>query len=364
MHVMSVVGARPQFIKLAPFSAEVRGRGHRETIVHTGQHYDESMSARFFAELGLPEPDANLGVGSASHGVMTARALEGIERLLLERRPDVVVVFGDTNSTLAGALAAAKAQVFAAHIEAGLRSFDRRMPEEVNRVVADHCCDLLLAPTREAMANLEREGLAARAVLTGDIMVDAVVRLGDRVPPAGEVLAALGLEPGPSALLTLHRAGNVDDPDRLRAIFAGIEGTGRLVFPIHPRTAQSIQRHGIGIPENVVTVPPLGYPAMLALVRDATVVVTDSGGLQKEAYLLARPCITVREETEWVETVHLGWNVLVGADSRRIREALAAPPRGTAHPPVFGDGEAAKRIVDALEQAGDRLREFPDGHDR
>ncbi|GAB4337194.1 MAG: UDP-N-acetylglucosamine 2-epimerase (non-hydrolyzing) [Dehalococcoidia bacterium] len=362
MHVMPVVGARPQFIKLAPFSAEVRRRGHRETIVHTGQHYDEGMSARFFAELAIPEPDLNLGVGSGSHGEMTARALEGIERLVLDLRPDAVVVFGDTNSTLAGALAAAKAGVFCAHVEAGLRSFDRRMPEEVNRIVADHCCDLLFAPTDDALGNLRREGLANRALVSGDIMVDALLNARDQLPAARDVLAAHGVEPGPYALLTLHRAANVDDPGRLRAILTGVEGARRLVFPVHPRTAGSLARHGIAVPANVATMPPLGHFEVLALVREADAVVTDSGGLQKEAYLLETPCITVRDETEWVETVRLGWNVLAGAESRRIRDALAAPPRGAAHPPVFGEGDAAARIVDALEHALAGLREIPDGH--
>lgn len=359
---MSVVGTRPQFIKLAPFSAEVRRRGHRETIVHTGQHYDEGMSARFFAELGIPEPDVNLGVGSGSHGAMTARALEGIERMVFELRPDVVVVFGDTNSTLAGALAAAKAGAFAAHVEAGLRSFDRRMPEEVNRIVADHCCDLLLAPTGEAMANLTREGLAHRAVMTGDIMVDALLRARDRLPEAEAVLTAHGIGPGPYALLTLHRAANVDDPARLQAIVAGVAGSERLIFPVHPRTAQSLEQHRIGLPANVERLGPLGYLETLALIRGATAVVTDSGGLQKEAYLLETPCVTVRDETEWTETVALGWNVLAGTDSGRIRSALERPPRSSTHPAVFGDGNAAGRIVEAIEVAAATDRENPDGH--
>ncbi|HET7738390.1 MAG TPA: UDP-N-acetylglucosamine 2-epimerase, partial [Tepidiformaceae bacterium] len=222
MHVMTVVGARPQFIKLAPFSAELRRRGHRETIVHTGQHYDEGMSARFFAELGIPEPEVNLAVGSGAHGAMTARALEGIEREILGRRPDVVVVFGDTNSTLAGALAAVKLHVPAAHVEAGLRSFVREMPEEINRIVADHTSDLLLAPNEVAMRHLAAEGLATRSVLAGDIMVDALLSVRGRAEPSGEVLERLGVPAGPYMLLTVHRASNTDDPDRLRAIFEGV----------------------------------------------------------------------------------------------------------------------------------------------
>lgn len=362
MHLATIVGARPQFIKLAPFSAEARRRGHRETVIHTGQHYDEGMSARFFAELGLPEPDVNLGVGSGTHATMTARALEGIERVLLERRPDAVVVFGDTNSTLAGTLAAAKAGIFAVHVEAGLRSFDRRMPEELNRAVADHCCDLLLAPDAVAMANLEREGLAGRAFRSGDIMVDALLGVRGRLPDAGAVLEAHGLEPGPYVLLTVHRAANADNPGRLRAILAGLDDATTVVFPEHPRTARSLQAAGIRLPANVAALPPLGYLESLALAREAVAVVTDSGGLQKEAYLLETPCITVRDETEWTETVALGWNVLAGADSGRIREALARPPRGPRHPPIFGEGDAAPRMLAAIETRLGEGRGLPDAH--
>ena len=232
MHVMSVVGARPQFIKLAPFSAEVRMRGHRETIVHTGQHYDEGMSARFFLELGIPEPDVNLGVGSGTHGAMTARALEGIEAAIIERRPDWVVVFGDTNSTLAGGLAAAKLHIPVAHIEAGLRSFNREMPEEINRVLVDHCSDLLLAPNETAMRNLAGEGLEERAVNVGDIMVDALYGARRNAPSASDVLGGLRIEGGPFALVTVHRASNTDDPAKLRAILHGLASGPRWIHPV------------------------------------------------------------------------------------------------------------------------------------
>ncbi len=350
MHICSVVGARPQFVKLAPFSAAIRARGHRETILHTGQHYDEGMSARFFTELGIPEPDVNLGVGSGRHGEMTARALEGIERELLARLPDLVVVFGDTNSTLAGALAAAKVGVPSVHVEAGLRSFDRTMPEEVNRIVADHVCDLLFAPDETAMSNLASEGLADRAVLTGDIMVDAFLQASERAPDEETLRRRFRLGEGPYGVLTVHRAANTDDPRRLAAIVEGVRGATTLLFPVHPRTRAALAAAGIRLPENVRAVDPLGYLDMVGLVRSAAVVVTDSGGLQKEAYLAGTPCITVRETTEWPETVDLGWNVLTGADPERIRAALENPPRGRERPPVFGDGRAAERMAAAIEE--------------
>jgi UDP-GlcNAc3NAcA epimerase len=349
MHILSVVGARPQFIKLAPFSAEARRRGHRETLVHTGQHYDDGMSARFFRELNIAEPDVNLGVGSGTHGEMTARALEGVEREILAWRPDLVAVFGDTNSTLAGALAAAKLQVPVAHVEAGLRSFNRAMPEEINRVLVDHCSDLLLAPNETAMDNLRREGLAERAARVGDIMVDALYGVREHAPAAEAVLGELGLEPGPYSLLTIHRASNTDAPEALRAILGALGDAGPTVFPVHPRTRAAMSRLGIELPANICAVEPLGYAQLVSLANEARVVVTDSGGLQKEAYLLETPCITLREETEWTETVDLGWNVLAGADPQRIRAALASPPRGERHPDAYGDGHAASAMLDAIE---------------
>lgn len=349
MHILSVVGARPQFIKLAPFSAEARRRGHAETVVHTGQHYDEGMSARFFTELDMPPPTVNLGIGSGSHGQMTARALEGIEAEILVRKPDVVVVFGDTNSTLAGALAASKLGVYCAHIEAGLRSFVRAMPEEVNRVVADHTCDLLLAPNQPAMANLAIEGVGAKARMVGDIMVDSLLYAIARAEPADAVLARLGIEPAPFVLATVHRAANTDDAGKLGAILAGLAEAGLVVLPLHPRTKAALERHGLALPANIQVVEPLGYFDILSLQRGARAIATDSGGIQKEAYLLETPCVTLRGETEWTETVELGWNVLTGADSAAIAAALADPPHGAQHPPVYGDGRAASAILDAIE---------------
>ena len=349
MHILSVVGARPQFIKLAPFSREARRRGHQETLLHTGQHYDEGMSDRFFRELNLPAPAINLGVGSGSHATMTARALEGIAAEIEARQPSLVVVFGDTNSTLAGALAAAKLHVPVAHVEAGLRSFNRAMPEEVNRVLVDHCSDLLLAPNTTAMHNLATEGLAARAVQVGDIMVDALYTVRETAPAASEVLTELGVPSGPFSLLTIHRASNTDDPASLSAILAGLVGAGTVVFPVHPRTRAALAAHQLELPANVTPVEPQGYAQLVALAGAADTVITDSGGLQKEAYLLETPCITLREETEWTETVELGWNALTGADTARITAVLQAPPRGATHPSIYGDGAAAAAILDAID---------------
>ncbi|MCA9825551.1 MAG: UDP-N-acetylglucosamine 2-epimerase (non-hydrolyzing) [Dehalococcoidia bacterium] len=350
MRITTVVGARPQFIKLAPFSAEARRRGHDERIVHTGQHYDEGMSERFFRELGIPEPHHNLGVGSGSHASMTARALEGLEADFLGHRPGVVVVFGDTNSTLAGALAAAKLGIPVVHVEAGLRSFNRSMPEEINRVLVDHAADLLLAPNDAAMTNLANEGLLARAVQAGDIMVDALLSARRRARPAASSLAELGVPSEPYLFVTIHRASNTDDPGNLRTILAGLESTTTAVFPVHPRTRSVLDREAISLPPNVRPVAPLGYVDTVALVAEAAAVVTDSGGLQKEAYLLETPCITLREDTEWVETVDLGWNRLVGARTADIRAAIADPPRGATHPAVYGDGHSAARMLEAIER--------------
>jgi UDP-N-acetylglucosamine 2-epimerase len=350
MRITTVVGARPQFIKLAPFSAEARSRGHNERIVHTGQHYDEGMSARFFVELGIPEPDINLAIGSGSHASMTARALEGLEGDYRAHRPDLIVVFGDTNSTLAGALAGVKLGIPVVHVEAGLRSFNRAMPEEINRVLVDHASDLLLAPNDVAMANLALEGLTAVSEQAGDIMVDALLTARARGRPVPAILHELGAPPGSYHFATVHRASNTDDPAALRAILGGLEGEVTTVFPVHPRTRAVIDAEGLDFPRNVVAVAPLGYVDTVALVAGATAVVTDSGGLQKEAYLLETPCITLRSDTEWTETVALGWNVLVGAQSAVIRAAIARPPRGTDHPAVYGDGKAAARMLEAIER--------------
>ncbi|MCT8337801.1 UDP-N-acetylglucosamine 2-epimerase (non-hydrolyzing) [Methanoculleus sp. Afa-1] len=346
MKVLSVVGARPQFIKCAPVSRELR-EVHEEVLVHTGQHYDYGLSEVFFRDLGIPAPDYHLDIGSGSHGVQTGRMLAAVEEVIGKEEPEIVLVYGDTNSTLAGALAAAKMHVPVAHVEAGLRSFDRRMPEEVNRVLTDHCSDLLFCPTATAVANLAAEGVTAGVHLTGDVMVDA---LQQNLPLAKERSTAfidLGLWPKEYFLATVHRASNTDDPAALRAI---MEAFSRLdapvVFPVHPRTRKKFGEYGIAPAANVRIVEPLPYFDMLVLLSGARAVLTDSGGVQKEAYILEVPCVTLRENTEWVETLEDGWNVLVGADADRIvAEANAAGDARRGHSARFGDGHAAARIA-------------------
>ena len=341
MKILSVVGARPQFVKCAPVSREVR-KVHEEVLVHTGQHYDYGLSEVFFRDLDIPAPDYHLGIGSGSHGVQTGRMLAAIEDVLVKEEPGVVLVYGDTNSTLAGALAAAKMHVPVAHVEAGLRSFDRRMPEEVNRVLTDHCSDILFCPTATAVRNLAAEGITAGVHLTGDVMVDA---LRENLSLAKEQSTGPGLSP--YFLATIHRAGNTDDPAALRAIleaFSCLEVP--VVFPVHPRTRKKLAEYGIVPAANVRLVEPLPYFDMLALLSGARAVLTDSGGVQKEAYILEVPCVTLRENTEWVETVEDGWNVLVGADTDRIvAEADAAGGARREHSARFGDGHAAARIA-------------------
>ncbi len=355
MKVVSVVGARPQFVKAAAVSRVLRQR-HHEVLIHTGQHYDEAMSATFFRELEMPEPDANLGVGSASHGAQTGEMLARLEAAFAEQAPDGVLVYGDTNSTLAASLAAAKLTLpgprrpWLAHVEAGLRSFNPAMPEERNRIVTDHLADLLLAPTPTAMANLANEGLADRAELVGDVMVDAYAwaeaRAADALPEYAVGLAGF-------VLLTLHRAENVDDPARLAALLASLPHDRPVIFPIHPRTSAALAEASWDLPSNVRAVAPAGHLAMVALLRAAILVATDSGGLQKEAYLAGTPCVTLRGETEWVESVEAGWNRVAGSDGEALRVALADPAfldRNRPRPAIFGDGRAAARVVDALER--------------
>jgi UDP-N-acetylglucosamine 2-epimerase len=343
---MSVVGARPQFVKAAPLSRALRRR-FREVLVHTGQHYDREMSGAFFDELEIPRPDLDLGVGSASHGRMTALMLERLEAAMLEVKPGLVVVFGDTNSTLAGALAAAKLQIPVAHVEAGLRSFDMRMPEEVNRRLTDHVSRLLFCPTHAAVRNLRREGIARGIHRVGDVMMDAVLQ---NLARARRSRARPPAEPGSYYLATLHRQENVDDPRRLRAIFGALEALTRpVLLPLHPRTRERLGRLRLVPAGAVRLLPPASYLEMLLLTRDARVVLTDSGGLQKEAFILGRPCVTLRETTEWVETLAGGANRLAGADPARIGAAVRAierrPPRPGAARRLYGRGRAAQAIA-------------------
>jgi len=351
MKVVTIVGARPQFMKAAMLSRELRKR-HSEYLVHTGQHYDDLMSDVFFRDLGMAAPDVNLNAGSGSHAAQTAAMLEGIETVLLKQRPDVVVVFGDTNSTLAGALAAAKLDVPVAHVEAGLRSFDRSMPEEVNRIVADHLATYLLCPTETAVGLLRREGITAGVHHTGDLMYDALLAsLPLAEKGARDVLRAMDVERSRYYLATIHRAANTDDASTLRRL---IEALGALdlpvLLPLHPRTARALQATGIALPGNIKATQPLGYLEMLALEANARCILTDSGGVPREAYFLSIPCVTLRKETEWPETLSGGWNILTGSDAAGI-VAAAQRPRPSEPPlPAFGDGQAAKKIVEILER--------------
>jgi UDP-N-acetylglucosamine 2-epimerase len=355
MRVMTIVGTRPEFIQTAPFSRRARERGVKEVFVHTGQHYDANMSDVFFEDLNLPMPDLWLGVGGGSHATQTGEILMGLERAMVTHAPDWVVVYGDTNSTVAAAMAAAKLHLPIAHIEAGLRSFDRAMPEEINRVVTDHVADLLLAPTQAAMENLAREGLSARAVLTGDVRVDLLSDLQPRIEARWPALAArLGLpEDGPFALATIHRASNTDDPAALRGIVEAINHLPLLVIlPVHPRLRKMLVQFNLDFSHSVTAVEPLGYLDMLAALHACSLVITDSGGLQKEAYMLRRPTVTVRTTTEWIETVEVGWNRLAGTVPETIwsavREALQPPP--SCHPNFYGTPGVCDRILDLLGQ--------------
>ena len=351
MKVITVLGARPQFIKAAPLSEALR-KNHEEKIIHTGQHYDYQMSDVFFEELGIPKPDYFLGVGSKQHGAQTGEMLTRVEEILLKEKPDWVLVYGDTNSTLAGALAAAKLHIPIAHVEAGLRSYNRQMPEEVNRVLTDHISTLMFCPTDQAVKNLSLEGLTQGVVRTGDVMADALYYHARR---AEERSLQKNLRyPKKSYLLaTVHRAENTDDPSRLQGImhaFAQIEG--QIVLPLHPRTKKLLKDHHLTIPKNVDVIEPVGYLEMIFLEKEAEFILTDSGGVQKEAYLWQVPCVTLRDETEWVETVNTGWNTLTGANPEEIVGAVMNyrnQPLPLHLENLYGNGRASAEIVAAME---------------
>jgi UDP-GlcNAc3NAcA epimerase len=363
MKLATIVGARPQFIKAAVVSAAIRAAGGlEEVLIHTGQHYDENMSRVFFEELEIPAPDFHLNVGSLSHGAQTGRMLEAVEKVLLSLKPQWVLVYGDTNTTLAGALAAAKLHIPVAHVEAGLRSHNRRMPEEINRVVADHLADALFVPTDLALANLRREGIpGSRMHQVGDVMYDAALRYGARGEQKSRVLERLGLARAGYILATVHRAENTDDPTRLQAVLGGLAEIARqmpVVLPLHPRTRAILARSGPldSAPPGLAIIEPLGYLDMLVLEKNARLIATDSGGMQKEAFFYHVPCVTLRDETEWVELVELGWNHLVppqsaAAVAEGIRRGLALC--GTEAQP-YGDGGAAGRIAAILQSAPGR----------
>ncbi len=350
MKIVSIVGARPQFIKAAPISRVLRPR-HTEVLVHTGQHYDDNMSAVFFDELDIPEPAYNLGIGSGPHGAQTGAMLARLEDVLLVEKPDWVLIYGDTNSTLAGALAAAKLHIKVAHVEAGLRSFNRAMPEEINRTLADHISDLLFCPSQTAVENLRVEGITRGVQLVGDVMADALASAAERAKTRSSILARLQLEEKGYLLATVHRAENTDDLARLQGILAGFAGLDKpIIFPVHPRTRKVLEQ--LGNPHIAIAklrlIDPLGYLDMVRLIQATRMVLTDSGGLQKEAFWLGVPCVTLRDETEWVETVQAGWNVLAGATSARIIQSVSKFALPTSHPPLYGDARAAAKIEAAL----------------
>ena len=346
--IVTVIGNRPQFVKAAAVSRLLR-ESHEELIVHTGQHYDDELSQIFFDELGVPAPDRELGAGTGSNTEQTARILGALEPVLDELQPDLVLVYGDTNSTLAGALAGAQAGFAVGHVEAGMRSFDRSMPEELNRVLTDHASELLLCSTQTAVGNLEREGVRGDIHLVGDVMADVSLAFRDIASERSTVLRDLELDPGAYLLVTAHRAGNVDRVERLERLvelLAVLPGT--VVFPLHPRTRARLER--VGLLERLgglVLTAPLGYLDFLELTRHARAVLTDSGGVQKEAYLLGVPCLTMRDTTEWTETVEAGWNVLVDLERDAVLAALElAPP--AERPELYGGGRAAQQVCDVV----------------
>jgi UDP-GlcNAc3NAcA epimerase len=352
MKVCSIVGARPQFIKAAVLSPEIRKKA-REVIIHTGQHYDDNLSPLFFRELEIPEPDYHLGVGSGLHGKQTGQMLARLEKVLQKENPDLVLVYGDTNSTLAGALAAAKLHCPIGHVEAGLRSFNRRMPEEINRVLTDHVSSLLFSPTPRSVAHLKREGITRGVHLTGDVMYDALLFYAEKGEVKSKLLKEAGVSPKNYLLLTVHRAENTDNAVNLEKILIALATLNlRVVFPVHPRTRAVLEKEKIEVGDNFTLLDPVGYREMIALQSAAAKVITDSGGIQKEAYILGVPCITVRNETEWVETVEEGWNILAGADPGKIVAAVRTFAPSGPRKKLFGDGRAAEKIAELIGRYG------------
>lgn len=361
MKILSVVGARPQFVKLAPIAKAAIAASVEHVIVHTGQHYDPMLSDVFFEDLGIAAPDVHLGVGSGSHGVQTGAMLAALDAVFDEHRPDWVLAYGDTNSTVAAALSAVKMHLPLAHLEAGLRSFNRRMPEEHNRVLTDHAADVLLAPTQVAVDHLAREGLGKRTVLVGDVMTDVLFEVRDRVSgQPSRLVDELGVARGGHYVATIHRAENTDDPERLTDVVRGLAALDRpVVLLAHPRVVAKAAVHGIELTQgSLIAHPPLAYPDLIASVLSSCGVVTDSGGLQKEAFLLRVPCTTVRAETEWVETVQLGWNVLARS-AEQIAAGVSRPRPADTNAEPYGDGRAAERVISTLQaQTGVRQPSF------
>ncbi len=355
LKILTIIGARPQFIKAATLSRVIgRHPEIQEVLVHTGQHYDQNMSDIFFEQLDIPKPDYNLEVGSGSHGEQTGLMLDKIEKVLMQENPDWVVIYGDTNSTVAGSLAAVKLHMKVAHVEAGLRSFNRNMPEEINRIVTDKISDILFAPTQTAMQHLTTEGLLEHAVLSGDVMYDSVLFYQDKILSNPELYKTNDL-PESYYLATLHRAENTDHPARLSSILGAL-GTldAPVILPLHPRTKKYIAEQKIQLSESIKVIDPVGYLEMLALLNGCVKVLTDSGGLQKEAYFVKKPCITLRDETEWVETLVGNWNIICGADTEKIKKAVACQEIASEQNAAFGDGKAAEFILEYLLKESDK----------
>lgn len=349
MKVITIIGARPQFIKAAAVSRKLR-KSMDEIIIHTGQHYDENMSKIFFEELEIPKPDYNLNIGSGNHGYMTGNMLIKIEEILLNEKPDMVLVYGDTNSTIAGALSASKLLIPVAHVEAGLRSFNMAMPEEQNRILTDHISKLLFAPTKTALNNLYNEGIKKGVVNSGDVMYDAVLFFKELASVKSSILDRLGLNYGDYILSTIHRAENTNSKERLKNIIEALsESEENIILPLHPRTKKFIDEYGFKFRENIKIIEPVGYLDMTMLESSCSKIVTDSGGVQKEAFFMAKPCITLRDETEWVETVDNGWNIITGCDKEKIIKAIKYFKPECERENHFGDGNAADKIVEVLK---------------
>jgi UDP-GlcNAc3NAcA epimerase len=346
--IASVVGARPQFIKAAAVSRALQKK-FTEIFIHTGQHYDYGMSEIFFHEMGIRPPDFNLGIGGGTHGEQTGKMLAGLEKIFAQTKPDCVLVYGDTNSTLAGALTAAKMQIPIAHVEAGLRSYNRAMPEEINRVLTDHISSFLFCPTEIAVKNLSTEGIVQGVHQVGDVMYDALLHYQKLAREQSKIVEQLNLTPKEYALATVHRAANTDDKKHMKAILYALGNLpARVIFPVHPRTRKMMNEWRLAVNSNVTLIEPVGYFDMLVLQENSNCIITDSGGIQKEAYFGGVRCITLREETEWVETIDAGWNILAGVDAEKIIEAFRAwHPQGE-RAPLYGNGHAATQLCNIL----------------
>jgi len=354
MKIISVVGARPQFIKIAPLSKELKKK-HQEIIIHTGQHYNSRMSQLFFDELKINKPDYNLKIGSGNHSEQTGEMLIRIEEILIKEKPNLVLVYGDTNSTLAGALAASKLHITIGHIEAGLRSFKKTMPEEINRIITDHISDLFFCPTQNSVNLLEKEGITKKVYFTGDVMRDSTVQNIKIAQKKSGILEKLNLMPKEYLLATIHRAENTDNKKNLVSIFnAFLKNDKRIIIPLHPRTLKYVKLYGlynkIKRSKNIIIIDPVGYLDVLMLEKNAKKVLTDSGGIQKETYFLKTPCITLRNETEWIETVKDKWNILVGCDENKISQAIKEFNPKTKQHSYFGNGNAVKKIVNIINR--------------